>query len=66
MRETVERYFRAMQRGPEGEDELVALFADDAVYLEPFSDAAHTGREAIRDAALFVDWLGQARALEAT
>lgn len=33
MRETVERYFRAMQRGPEGEDELVALFADDAVYL---------------------------------
>jgi len=37
-----------MQRGPEGEDELVALFADDAVYLEPFSGGAHVGRHAIR------------------
>lgn len=33
----VERYFRAMQRGQEGEEELVALFAEDAVYVEPFS-----------------------------
>jgi hypothetical protein len=37
-----------MQRGPEGEDELVALFADDAVYVEPFSGGRHVGREAIR------------------
>jgi ketosteroid isomerase-like protein len=37
-----------MQRGPEGEDELVALFAEDAVYVEPFSGAEHAGRDAIR------------------
>jgi ketosteroid isomerase-like protein len=48
MDETLERYFRAMQRGPEGEDELVALFAEDAVYVEPFSGGEHVGREAIR------------------
>lgn len=45
----LESYFRAMQRGPEAEVELVALFADDAVYIEPFTEGAHTGREAIRD-----------------
>jgi ketosteroid isomerase-like protein len=48
MDETLDRYFRAMQRGPEGEDELVALFAEDAVYIEPFSGQQHTGRDAIR------------------
>jgi SnoaL-like domain/DSBA-like thioredoxin domain len=37
-----------MQRGRDGEDDLVALFADDAVYVEPFSDGAHHGIEAIR------------------
>lgn len=37
-----------MQRGPEGEDELVALFAEDAVYIEPFSGQQHVGRDAIR------------------
>ena len=37
-----------MQRGREGEDELVALFADDAVYVEPFSGGTHEGRDAIR------------------
>jgi uncharacterized protein (TIGR02246 family) len=46
--DVVERYFRAMQRGRDGEDELVALFAEDAVYVEPFSGAAHEGRDAIR------------------
>jgi hypothetical protein len=49
MDETLERYFRAMQRGPEGEDELVALFAEDAVYVEPFSAGEHVGRDAIRE-----------------
>jgi ketosteroid isomerase-like protein len=46
----VERYFRAMQRGQEGEEELVALFAEDAVYVEPFSDeqAPHVGRAEIQ------------------
>jgi ketosteroid isomerase-like protein len=48
-RTLLERYFRAMQRGPEGEDELVALFTDDAVYVEPFSGRTHSGREAIRE-----------------
>jgi hypothetical protein len=39
-----------MQRGPDGEEELLALFADDAVYEEPFSDGAgvHRGIDAIR------------------
>jgi ketosteroid isomerase-like protein len=49
MHETLERYFRAMQRGPEGEEELVALFAEDAVYVEPFTGGEHVGRKAIRD-----------------
>jgi ketosteroid isomerase-like protein len=49
MDETLERYFRAMQRGPEGEAELAALFAEDAVYVEPFSGSEHVGRDAIRD-----------------
>jgi ketosteroid isomerase-like protein len=43
---------RAMQRGPDGEDDIVALFSDDAVYVEPFSDPGrprvHTGTEQIR------------------
>jgi ketosteroid isomerase-like protein len=37
-----------MQRGPDGEDDLVALFAEDAVYVEPFSGGVHEGRDAIR------------------
>jgi ketosteroid isomerase-like protein len=49
MDDTLRRYFHAMQRGPEAEDELIALFADDAVYVEPFDAAEHIGREAIRD-----------------
>jgi ketosteroid isomerase-like protein len=50
MRDTVERYFSAMQRGPDARDELVGLFAADAVYVEPFSGSAreHHGRDAIR------------------
>ena len=36
-----------MQRGPEGEDELLALFAEDATYVEPFSGGEHHGRDAI-------------------
>ena len=37
-----------MQHGPDGVDALVALLADDAVYVEPFSGGAHKGRDAIR------------------
>lgn len=33
----IDRYFAAMRRGAAAEDELLALFTDDAVYDEPFS-----------------------------
>ncbi len=33
----VEAYLAAMRRGPDAEDDMVALFTDDAVYEEPFS-----------------------------
>ena len=33
----IERYFAAMRRGSEAETEMLGLFADDAVYIEPFS-----------------------------
>lgn len=50
-RKTVEGLFRAMQAGPGGEDAMVGLFADDAVFTEPFSGRpqTHTGRSAIRE-----------------
>ena len=48
-REVIDRYFGAMRRGAEAEAEMMALFADDAVYVEPFSGAVRVsrGREAI-------------------
>jgi hypothetical protein len=54
-----------MQRGPEGEDELVALFAEDATYVEPFSGGEHHGRDAIR-AWLRGSWEGQPPGLRIT
>lgn len=47
--EVVDRYFRAMQAGPAGADELFSLFAEDAVYIEPFSGQSltHRGRPEI-------------------
>jgi ketosteroid isomerase-like protein len=49
-RSVVERYFKAMQQGPDGEDDLVGLFAEDAVYIEPFGgdQAPHVGTAQIR------------------
>jgi GrpB-like predicted nucleotidyltransferase (UPF0157 family)/ketosteroid isomerase-like protein len=44
----VERYFTALQRGPDGEDELLGLFAEDAVFVEPFGRSVHRGGAAIR------------------
>jgi hypothetical protein len=35
-RELIEQYFAAMRRGSAAEDQLVALFSEDAVYIEPF------------------------------
>lgn len=48
MNGTIDRFYKAMQHGPEGVDALVDLLADDAVYVEPFSGAAHNGRAEIR------------------
>ena len=49
MNPTLTRYFKAMQRGPEGLAELISLFADEAVYVEPFTPGGgvHVGRDAI-------------------
>ena len=49
-REVVERLFRAMQAGPDGEEQMMALFAADAVFIEPFSGTpqTHRGHDAIR------------------
>jgi hypothetical protein len=44
----VASYVRAMERGSEGIDDLVALFAPDAIYIEPFSGEEHRGVAAIR------------------
>jgi ketosteroid isomerase-like protein len=49
-RSTVERYLATMQAGPGGLDELVGLFEDDAVYVEPFTGQpqVHAGKAEIR------------------
>jgi len=49
-RKAVESVFKAMQTGPGGEDAMVSLFTEDAVFIEPFSGRPHThrGRAAIR------------------
>ena len=48
--EVVSRYFAAMRRGEQAETEMLALFAPDAVYIEPFTgiDQPAVGREEIR------------------
>jgi hypothetical protein len=49
-RGVIDRYFHAMRTGAAGGDEMMGLFADDAVYVEPFSGRVvmHTGKTAIR------------------
>ena len=49
-REVVEKLFKAMQMGPAGETDMMALFADEAVFIEPFAGVprTHTGKAAIR------------------
>jgi len=37
---TIDRYFAAMRQGRDAETDMMALFADDAVYIEPFSGGA--------------------------
>ena len=56
-RDVVERYFAAMRRGSDAEHELLSLFAEDAVYVEPFSGEVRrwVGVDEIR-AALRAGW----------
>lgn len=46
------RFFTAMQTGAASEAEMLALFADDATYVEPFSGqpTTHRGKAEIREA----------------
>ena len=46
----IEQLFKAMQMGPGGEEDLMVLFAEDAVFIEPFAGEprTHEGKEAIR------------------
>lgn len=55
--EVVQRYFKAMQAGSGEANTLFGLFADDAVYVEPFSGQTltHAGRPAI-EAYLRASW----------
>jgi len=49
-RKVVEDLLRTMQTGPSAFEELLALFADDGVLVEPFTGTmqTHTGKPAIR------------------
>ena len=55
--EIIGRFFTAMQTGAASEAQMMALFADDAVYVEPFTGAPamHRGKAAIRQ-ALSAGW----------
>jgi predicted SnoaL-like aldol condensation-catalyzing enzyme len=55
-REVVEAYYRTMQARGIDEENIVSLFADHAVYIEPFSAGTvsgekrtHEGKDAIRE-----------------
>ncbi len=56
-RTLIEGYYAAMRRGPGGEADLMALFADDIIYVEPFTspDEPAVGIEAVR-ARLRTGW----------
>ncbi len=53
-RSVVEAMFKAMQAGASGERDMMALFSDDAVFIEPFTGTpiTHTGKSAIRESFL--------------
>lgn len=65
--ETLDQYFAAMRRGPEAEEELLELFSDDVVYVEPFSGAETpaTGIDSVRD-RLRLGWSNPLPDLELT
>jgi hypothetical protein len=55
--ELIDGYYAAMRRGPEAEADMMALFADDIVYIEPFTspDEPAVGIAAVR-ARLRAGW----------
>jgi ketosteroid isomerase-like protein len=55
--EIIGRFFNAMQTGAASEAQMMALFANDAVYVEPFTGAParHVGKAAVRE-ALSAGW----------
>jgi len=50
-RDIVDRFFKAMQAGRDGEENLMALFAQDAVMTDPFAGEpqTHRGIDAVRE-----------------
>ena len=48
-RQTIEAFFRAMQSGASAEADMMRLFAEDAIYIEPFTGTpqTHVGKHAI-------------------
>lgn len=54
LRASVDRFFAGMQGGPTHEEAMLALFAADAVYVEPYSvmgkATLHSGKDAVRAA----------------
>ena len=50
-RQVIDSYFAAMRRGAAAADEMMSLFAEDAVYVEPFTGDADpaVGKEAVLD-----------------
>ena len=48
----IERYFTAMRRGSVAETEMMELFAEGAVYIEPFTGESRpwVGKDSIREA----------------
>jgi hypothetical protein len=52
-RTVVENVFKAMQSGAAGEEQMMSLFADDAVFVEPFAGQPQTHRGAREISASF-------------
>lgn len=48
--DVIAQYMRAMQGGPECEEDLLAMFTEDAVYIEPYAGEpqTHDGKPAIK------------------
>jgi hypothetical protein len=60
-RQIIENVFKAMQTGPAAEKDLLGLFAEDGILVEPFTGAVqtHEGKSAIK-ASLVPMWSNRA------